>query len=239
MKPLIGITCEFRPNALPALQLSGHTLLTSYTEAVKRAGGLPLVLPLASDSNCEPTLARIDGLLLTGDSRDAPPSVLGQEPHPTTKPTSMQRWESDTRWLATARELGTPILAICFGMQLLNVAEGGTMAQDIRDCIPGADLHITPELDLDHRVAIEDGSLLASMAPATKIDVRSTHHQAVTEAAPGYRIVARAGDGLIEAIEHPDEAFVLGVQWHPELAPQQPDWLLKGFVQHCEPGTPH
>jgi len=238
MKPLIGITCELKSDALPVLHLSGHRLLSSYTEGIKRAGGLPILLPLADDSNCDETIRRLDGLLITGDVNDVPPEVLGQDPHPTTKPTTMQRWESDTRWLSAARNVGMPVFAICFGMQLLNVAEGGSMVQDIADCIPGADEHITPELDLDHKVTIEEDSLLASMAPALELKVRSTHHQAVSEAAPGYRVVARAADGVVEAIEHTREAFALGVQWHPELAPEQPDWLLKGFVEHCLPGAP-
>ena len=239
LKPLIGITSELRPKALAVINLSAHVLLTSYTEAIKSAGGLPLVLPLGSEATSEDTLRRLDGLLLTGDIRDVPPAVLGQEPHPKSKPTSMERWESDARWLMAARSLGTPVLAICFGMQLPNVVEGGSIVQDIPDLVPEAGPHITPELDLDHRVTIEEGSLLASLAPALRASVRSTHHQAVAEAAPEYRVVARADDGIIEAIEHPDEAFLLGVQWHPEMAATQPDWLLEGFVRHCMPGEPH
>ncbi len=221
------------------MNLGAHVLLTSYTEAIKSAGGLPLVLPLASEATSEDTLRRLDGLLLTGDTRDVPPAVLGQEPHPKSKPTSMERWDSDARWLMAARSLSTPVLAVCFGMQLLNVVEGGSIVQDIRDLLPEAGPHITPELDLDHPVTIEEGSLLASMAPGLHASVRSTHHQAVAETAPDYRVVARADDGIIEAIEHADEAFLLGVQWHPEMAAEQPDWLLEGFVRHCMPGDPH
>jgi len=239
VKPLIGITSEFRPNAAPVMNVSAHLLLTSYTEALKSAGGLPVVLPLASEAASEDTLRRLDGLMLTGDLRDVPPSVLGQEPHRKSKPTSMERWESDARWLKTARALGTPVLAICFGMQLLNVVEGGSILQDLPDLLPEAGPHLTPELDLDHRVTIEEGTLLASMAPALQPSVRSTHHQAVADAAPEYRVVARADDGVIEAIEHPHEAFVLGVQWHPEMGAKQPDWLLESFVRHCMPGEPH
>ncbi len=239
MKPLIGITSEFRPNAAPVMNVSAHLLLTSYTEALKSAGGLPVVLPLASEAASEDTLRRLDGLMLTGDLRDVPPSVLGQEPHRKSKPTSMERWESDARWLKTALSLGTPVLAICFGMQLLNVVEGGSILQDLPDLLPEAGPHLTPELDLDHRVTIEEGTLLASMAPALQPSVRSTHHQAVADAAPEYRVVARADDGVIEAIEHPHEAFVLGVQWHPEMGAKQPDWLLESFVRHCMPGEPH
>ncbi len=239
VKPLIGITSEFRPKAHPVVELSAHLLLTSYTEAIKSAGGLPLVLPLGSEATSEDTLRRLDGLLLTGDTRDVPPSVLGQEPHPKSKPTSMERWESDARWLKSARSLGTPVLAICFGMQLLNVVEGGSIVQDIPDLLREAGPHMTPDLDLDHRVTIEEGSLLASMAQTLQPSVRSTHHQAVADAAPEYRVVARADDGVIEAIEHPGEAFMLGVQWHPEMAAEQPDWLLEGFVRHCMPGEPH
>ena len=220
------------------MNVSAHLLLTSYTEALKSAGGLPVVLPLASEAASEDTLRRLDGLMLTGDLRDVPPSVLGQEPHRKSKPTSMERWESDARWLKTARALGTPVLAICFGMQLLNVVEGGSILQDLPDLLPEAGPHLTPELDLDHRVTIEEGTLLASMAPALQPSVRSTHHQAVADAAPEYRVVARADDGVIEAIEHPHEAFVLGVQWHPEMGAKQPDWLLESFVRHCMPGEP-
>lgn len=239
MKPLIGIASEFRRNAFPALNLSAHFLLTSYTEAIKAAGGLPVALPLASEATCEATLRRLDGLLLTGDSHDLPPAVLGQEPHPKSKPVYMERWESDILWVKTGRSIGTPVLAICFGMQLLNVVEGGSIFQHIPDALPDAGPHITPEFDLDHTVTIEEGSLLASMAPTLQPSVRSTHHQAVADAPPEYHIVARAGDGVIEAIEHPNEAFVLGVQWHPEMGVEQPDWLLEGFIRHCIPDAPH
>ena len=239
MKPLIGIASEFRRNVFPALNLSAHFLLTSYTEAIKAAGGLPVALPLASEATCEATLCRLDGLLLTGDSHDLPPAVLGQEPHPKSKPVYMERWESDILWVKTGRSIGTPVLAICFGMQLLNVVEGGSIFQHIPDALPDAGPHITPEFDLDHTVTIEEGSLLASMAPTLQPSVRSTHHQAVADAPPEYHIVARAGDGVIEAIEHPNEAFVLGVQWHPEMGVEQPDWLLEGFIRHCIPDAPH
>lgn len=239
MKPLIGITTELRPNALRVLGLNAQFVFTNYAEVIREAGGLPMMLPVADEENCVETLLRLNGLMLTGDSRDIPPEVLGQEAHPKSNPTGMERWNSDTLWLETARSLGTPVLAICFGMQLLNVAEGGGLLQDIPDCLSEANAHITPELDLDHRVSIEDDTLLASMAPSLRPTVRSTHHQAVAKAAPGFRIVANADDGVVEAIEHPDEAFLLGVQWHPELAAKQPDWLIEGFVRHCVPEAPH
>jgi len=228
-----------RPNALKVLGLDAQFVFTNYAEVIRKAGGLPVMLPVADEENCVETMLRLNGLMLTGDSRDIPPEVLGQEPHPKSTSTSMKRWNSDTYWLETARSLGTPVLAICFGMQLLNVSQGGGLLQDIPDCLPAANAHITPGLDLDHVVNIETDTLLASMSPSPRPTVRSTHHQAVAEAAPGFRIVARAEDGVVEAIEHPDEAFVLGVQWHPELAPSQPDWLIEGFVRHCVPEAPH
>lgn len=237
-KPLIGITAEFRSNSHPALGLDAHILYTSYTQRIADAGGLPIILPLATDAITQGVIARMDGLLLTGDFHDAPPEVLGEPPHPAARPAPLQRWHSDVAWLEAARDRAMPVLAVCFGMQLLNVAHGGTLYQDIASQRPGSSPHITRDLTLVHDVAIAEDSLLASMAPSSIVQVRSTHHQAVKEPAPGFRVAAASPDGVIEAIEHPGEAFLIGVQWHPELAPNQPDWLLKGFVDHCRPGAP-
>ena len=134
------------------LGLDAQFVFTNYAEVIRKAGGLPVMMPVADEENCIETMLRLNGLMLTGDSRDLPPEVLGQEAHPKSNPTGMERWNSDTLWLKTARSLGTPVLAICFGMQLLNVAEGGSLFQDIPDRLPEADAHITPELDLDHTV---------------------------------------------------------------------------------------
>lgn len=237
-KPLIGITPEFHSGAHPALGTGAHFLYASYTTALIRAGALPVILPVASDEIAESVLARLDGLLLTGDNRDMPPSLLGEARHPASRPAPPERWESDRAWLAGARDREMPVLAVCFGMQLLNAAEGGSLYQDIPTQRPESDLHFTEDHRLDHPVQLEPGALLASMAPASTVRVRSTHHQAVREPAPGFIVAARSPDGLIEAIEHPGEAFLIGVQWHPELANAQPDWLLQGFVEHCRPGAP-
>jgi putative glutamine amidotransferase len=204
MKPTIGITPCSR--------------LDDYVEAVRRAGGEPLVLDLREEPGR--TLDRIDALLLTG-GLDVDPVLYGETPHPTTEPdTARDHFEIPLSRAAVARDM--PIFAICRGVQVLNVAAGGTLVQDIPSSVTTNLTHAIdlPKDHLAHAVKVTPGTRLsASLGAAAPLDtcpVNSRHHQAVGRVAPSFVVSAVSEDGVVEAIERPASAFCLGVQWHPE-----------------------
>lgn len=220
MKPRIGITCTFG-EATP----DGYFLHAQYVEAITAAGGLPVVLPAIPGIDAGkdvPEYAKayarlLDGLLAPGGG-DADPIYYGEEPsvhHGRIDPIA-DRFE-----LALIREmlaLDRPILGICRGMQVLNVAAGGDLHQDIQ-AATGSSLQHTqraPKWYATHEVQVEKGSLLEAVVQVERLRVNTFHHQAVRQVAPGFVASAVAGDGIVEAIERPGSTFVLGVQWHPE-----------------------
>lgn len=234
MSALIGITSEFKPRTIAGRAWNAHLLYADYTEALRAAGGLPVVLPMAHGETCEGTLERLDGLILTGDVRDVPPSVLNERPHSTVEAMPLERWESECLWLETAKVMGLPTLCICVGMQIMNAVEGGTLIQDLPGLRPECHDHNAEDFMCQHEVTVTGGTRLAELAPSSRVTITSSHHQAVDAVAPGYRVSARSDDGVVEAIEGESDAFLLGVQWHPERNLEQPDWLLLGFARHCE-----
>ena len=186
-------------------------------------------------------LADIDGLLLTGGD-DVAPTRYGQEVHPAVVDISPERDEFEIALIAEARARRMPILAICRGMQVLNVACGGTLIQDIPTQLPGALEHrltVPPHqpFEMAHEVWVEKDSMLAKslkerLAGGDSFEVNSRHHQAVEGVAPGFRVVATAPDGVIEAIEDPGAKFCVAVQWHPENFWRTGEFraLFEGFV---------
>jgi putative glutamine amidotransferase len=118
-------------------------------------------------------------------------------------------------------------------MQVMNVAAGGRMIQDIPDLLPNSLVHGTPSRLHRHEVDIAPGSRLAALAPALRVEITSSHHQAIHDVPARYRVTATSVDGVIEAIEDPTFEFLVGVQWHPERDISQPNWLLQGFGSHC------
>ncbi len=218
-RPRIGITPDF----VTAETYLGPTdrlqLNLDYAAAVYDAGGLPLVLPPILDP--VEALTTLDGVLLTGGGDIDPHRYGATSVHPETYGISSVR---DDFELALAREAvvrDVPLLAICRGVQVLNVALGGTLVQHIPDAVPAALEHRQNELGIPvgetaHPVTIQPGSLLERVVKATTIAVNSYHHQAIEQPAPGLAVVARSPDGVIEAVELPLARFVLGVQWHPE-----------------------
>ncbi|MBM3290507.1 MAG: gamma-glutamyl-gamma-aminobutyrate hydrolase family protein [Candidatus Hydrogenedentes bacterium] len=232
MIPVIGITSDLLVETNQGRPWNSNRLLTSYCDAIVKAGGVPIVLPLASEAICGPMLRRIDGIILSGGN-DIPPEVLGEPAHPKVEPLPMARWESERLWLETALAADKPLLGICLGMQIMCVAAGGRMIQDIPSLRPGSLVHGTPSRLHRHTVDITPGTRLAQLAPAATVEITSSHHQAIEQVPTPYRPAAASPDGLIEACEHPGRAFAIGVQWHPERDPHQPDWLLQGFIEHC------
>lgn len=218
MKPLIGITpSPQRHERFGDL----YAMATTYVGAVEAAGGVPLVLP-PHRAGLEETLAALDGLLLSGGGDIDPARYGDRETHPATYGISAARDEFEFALLDAALRRDLPVLAICRGVQVLNVGLGGTLHQDVADQCPGALPHrqeLTPETrhDPSHTVAVEEGSLLAEVYGGAAVAANSFHHQTLKEIGRGLAVVGRAADGAVEAVAAPDYRFVLGVQWHPEM----------------------
>jgi putative glutamine amidotransferase len=206
MKPRIAIAADRgqRPEA--------------YIRAIVAAGGEPVVFePLADEATVEAALAKVDGVLLTG-GRDLDPALWGEPPHRETRLMDPDRQRTDLALIRLADARGVPLLGICLGIQEMAWVRGGAIHQHVPD-IGGTIGHNcgVGKPRLKHEVTIEAGSLLARIVGPGPLEVNSTHHQAVCEAGRGMRVVARSGDGVIEAIEDPAPGrFFLGVQWHPE-----------------------
>ena len=206
--------------AMPVIAIAPCRAMADYLEAVKRTGGEPLELDLQRDDPAD-VVRRATGLLLTGGG-DIDPKLYGQEPHETFQPSEAGRDEYEIALIRAAADASLPTFAICRGMQVLNVALGGTLIQDIPSMVNGAAQHSVPEprFAIAHEVWVAKGSRLATLM-AEKMDsdtcqVNSRHHQAVKDVAPGWEVTGTAPDGVIEAIEAPGDTFRLAVQWHPE-----------------------
>ena len=203
-KPRIGVT--------PCIRLD------DYVESVKRAGGEPVVLRNSDDPAS--VVGRLDGLLLTG-GLDVEPELYGEAPHETTQ-TAPDRDRFELPLSKAAMEQDLPIFAICRGIQVLNVAGGGSLVQDIPSSITSDLNHSVdvPKNHMAHPVRITPGTrLAAALGPGRDLEtcpVNSRHHQAVARVASGFVVSAVSPDGVVEAIERPDRTFCVGVQWHPE-----------------------
>jgi putative glutamine amidotransferase len=190
----------------------------SYVSAVQAAGGLAVLLPPddAAAEDPDQLLDRLDALVLAGGN-DVDPASYGARPHPEVGATAPERDRFELALAHRALERELPLLAICRGMQMLNVARGGTLVQHVPDVVGHAEHRHTPGQFADHEVELEAGSLAAAAAGAERLAVKSHHHQGVDELGEGLEITAwSARDRLPEAIEDPDRPFVLGVLWHPE-----------------------
>lgn len=189
-----------------------------YLEAVLKAGGLPLIIPYMENAEAIRQVAgRIDGLLLTGGG-DIDPTWFGEEPIPGLGWIDPERDHLEVVLIRRIMEESKPILAICRGCQILNVAAGGDMFQDLYHQREGLLQHMqkAPRSHLSHSVEVAKNSLLYRIAGNAAMKVNSFHHQAVRKVAPGFVASATAKDGVIEAVESTRHPFVLGVQWHPE-----------------------
>ncbi len=212
--PLVAVTATSEVvRDMPRLRIN-----RVYTDALIRAGLTPLVIPPLEPAAAEQLLARVDGLVLTGGD-DVDARLYGQEPHPKAEPPDPARDRSEIALARAARAARLPTLAICRGLQVLDVAFGGTLVQDIASQRPGALVHTRGDVRARrvHDVAIEPGTRLATLCPAPRIPVNSLHHQAVDRLGDGLRLAARADDGIVEAVEWPgSDWWMIGVQWHPE-----------------------
>jgi putative glutamine amidotransferase len=189
-----------------------------YATAVQAAGALALVLPPddAAAQSPDALLDRIDALLLAGGA-DIDPASYGAKPHPETKDTWPERDRFELALAHRALERDMPVLGICRGMQLLNVALGGTLVQHLPDVLGTNDHRKVPGAFGDHEVRLEPGSLAAPAVGAERATVKSHHHQGLDELGDGLQVSGwSVPDDLVEAVELPDRRFTLGVLWHPE-----------------------
>lgn len=217
MPPLIGITCG--TSALdPQARNPQDRLNQSYAIAVARSGAVPVILPTVrpgDDPNC--LLDRLDGLLLSG-GYDCAPCLFGEPILNESVEVDERRDEWELPLIQAAVERGFPTMAICRGIQSLNVALGGTLIQDIPVQQPSGIKHRQPE-ERDvatHAIEIDPSSRLASIIEGNTFAVNSFHHQALKQVAEGLKVVARAPDGVVEAVEGTGMGFLLAVQFHPE-----------------------
>lgn len=233
-KPIIGIT----PSPMEDTQSHGsfvrYAIATTYTEAVEAAGGIPIVLP-PQQGNVEALLDVIDGLLISGGGDIRPDRYGDSDVHPKTYGIHDGRDELELALVREAIRRDMPVLCICRGIQVLNVALGGTLIQDIPDQYSPEIAHAQQERgirkeDPGHSVRVISGSLLQRTYDSDTIEVNSFHHQAIRGLGAGLVVNAVAPDGIIESVSLPNCSWVLGVQWHPEM-------MFRDHQEHLRPFT--
>jgi putative glutamine amidotransferase len=214
MRPVVGITTYVTNAAWGYWELEAALIPADYVHAVERAGGRPMLIPPSSEGIDE-TLDAVDAIIFSGGS-DLDPATYGEEAHPETFGVHPERDAAELALLTRALERDMPVLGICRGIQVLNVARGGDLNQHVPDIV-GNDRHKhnPPGVFSDHDVKIEAGTKLASVFGG-ETDVKSHHHQGIRRLGEGLVESAHADDGTIEAIEDPAKRFALGVLWHPE-----------------------
>lgn len=237
--PVIGLVPDVDLYRNRGVDFARYFLYAENCQRLYEAGAQPLVLPYPPDDFAlDALLDPLDGLMLIGGDFDIDPRRYGEKMHPKLGTLKPDRNNFEFRLFDAARARNIPVLGLCAGMQLINVAHGGTLYQDLKSQQP-------TRLDHEqqhnrkvpaHAVEIQSGSLLHKICGGETLDVNSTHHQAVKELGQGLRLAAISEDGLIEAVEALEGAFCLGVQWHPETLEQSPPAarhlaIFKAFVE--------
>ena len=222
MKPVIGVTPDF--NAGDRREWGGkeptYFLRARYVRAIEELGGVPVILPLIADRTARRRLLQgIDGLLLTGSGPDLNPSLYGERQRYPFPIVAERRSDFELSLIRFALRESIPTLAICGGMQAMNIACGGSLYQDIPAQVSQALQHrqIPPATQVSHSVSVKAGSLLSRITERSRMQVNSSHHQSVKVIGPALIASATAPDGIVEAIEHQTHRFFLGLQWHPEF----------------------
>ncbi len=225
-KPIIGVSASSNTSASAPL---------TYIKAIKRAGGVPLVIPMTTcEEQISAVLAVVDAIVMTG-GEDVCPLYYGEEPLRAQGEIVPERDEFDYKLIRMAIDKDLPLLGICRGEQVLNVAFGGTLYQDIPSQKKDSFIKHSQKAPREygtHSITIEKGSLLEQLLGTNKTNVNSFHHQAVKDVAPGFKATAFAADGVIEAIEMVGNNKVLGVQFHPEGPTSVGDDEFLGIFTH-------
>jgi putative glutamine amidotransferase len=233
----VAVTASIRPDG----DTSRVRLTAAYVTALEVAGLIPLIVPpLSSDRAAAAVLDSVSGLVLTG-GEDVDPARYGERRHEKVRSVNAARDATEARLIVEAQARGIPVFAICRGIQILNVALGGTLVQDIASQCDTDIAHDEdgPRDSRSHELLVEPGSLIASALGTERCTVNSFHHQSVKAVADGMRVSARSPDGIIEGIESTDEDWwVMAVQWHPEEMTNSPEpWdrgLFKAFARKLE-----
>jgi len=239
-RPIIGcIAYRKEVNQRPPTDFYG--LMPSYINSITAAGGIPILIPQGlSEEGMQDALDLVDGLIVPGGG-DIDTGLYNGRFHRTMWGVDPVRDETEFFMCRAAIEGDKPLLAICRGIQVLNVAYGGTLWEDVQGLMPGAVEHGTPKglpwRHLVHTVSIEPGSVVGRIMGTTESWVNSLHHQAIRDLAPELKATGLAPDGLIEAVEVPGHRFAIGVQWHPEHLTHNPVMmaLFEGFVKAASP----
>ena len=235
MKPLIAITVH---DEWPHQKYSLNRL---YWQGVLKAGGLPVMVGNLDVDDIQPLLERVDGILLTGGG-DIDPSFFGENPVREMKRVAPERDGFEVELVKWASIMGIPLMGICRGMQVINVALGGSLYQDIYTQHPHGQRLYKHHQDAPgwwptHTVCLTKNGFAGKIFNTQRIRVNSLHHQAVKDAAPGLKVTGRSEDGIIELIEGVGDFFVLGVQWHPERMMDKDTKMLclfRALVNRCK-----
>ncbi|WP_433253330.1 gamma-glutamyl-gamma-aminobutyrate hydrolase family protein [Streptosporangium sp. CA-135522] len=229
-RPVIGITCYVEPAKFTVWEMTTALLPYNYVDHVVRAGGQPVILPPAGDPAA--LAGRLDGLILAGGG-DIGPARYGQAPHERTGYVREFRDDAEFGLLREVLERGIPFLGVCRGLQVLNVALGGSLHQHLPDTV-GHTGHAPAPGDFGRMpVRLTPGSRIAKALGAEAVDVAHYHHQAADRLGSGLTVTAHAEDGTIEAVELADHPFAVAVQWHPEADDES--LLFEELVRHGRP----
>lgn len=234
MRPVIGITtCMME---LPRKTYA--TVSSNYVHSIQKAGGTPLLLPMIGEQEVlQGYLQIIDGLLITGGDEGVNPQLYGENPVKELECICPERDDCETYLFTQALASELPVLGVCRGMQLMNVAAGGSLYQDIFTQIEDSLGHLPKQMPVDalyHKIELVKDSILAEVFGASELMVNSFHHQAVKVVAESFRASAISQDNIIEAIEHQEHCFAVGVQWHPEDLTTKHAHFLKLFKAFVE-----
>jgi len=232
LKPIIGVSTNLKDYVL--------SVSTDYLDAITSSGGVPIVLANLNDEDIQSIALLLDGLLLTGGG-DVDPTLFFEEPIPHLGNVSPERDNFEIALTQTMLKLNKPILGICRGIQILNIAAGGNIYQDIYSQFDKPLLQHTqlaPRHHASHFIQIEKATKLHEILESDLVKVNSFHHQAVKKIPKPFEICAIANDGLIEAIESKEHDFVLGIQWHPEGMFKKNDSssvsIFQAFIKACQ-----